>query len=643
MRRIAMLLVLAAAGCVSDKTFLCTQDSQCDSTIGDLCWEGFCATRDEACSLKYHYTASAGSLALQCVSPIKTMGDGPIIIACHKMGDSCDDGDPCTENDVCVDDMTCKGKAMDCGVATCTNGTQEAPMCVAVMGKGQCMMMPHPCAPFGCSGTMCSTSCKTNTDCSPGFYCAGVSCLSCSDAFSSPNLVPVFSKPVPMPGNINVSGSVEEAGSLSADGLSIYFASDRPGAAKLDIFTASRMSDDFTTPFTMAKGINGVNSSFNDTDPFLVSLVSSTGMTPTLFFSSDRGGDYDLFLSTSVGGAFGSAGQVSGGTAGNPLNQMGANDTHPSLTSDGLKIYFASDRLGLGQLGDRPNAIFFATRPADGNNFGGPAQVSNLDPTVSWASPSVTSKGDGMIMVNVGVPSRPEIGVSHMDMTGNATGPQTLLLKDTTGNNLLDLGAGAKASLSGDGCYLVVTNKGSGDPKGDIYWSQRSSLKSCANAMCGQVDNCCPLNCSGLSDPDCPYPGTRLVTEYFSPSSGHDYLLAGEMPKAGFTTATPPNTFRVFSQPLTGAIALNRYVTTTCGTSARYVFLGTINDTPPPGAKLEAQLGFVFQTAFTGTTKMLRATKTMGCDTQVTLNQNTCNSLNNQGYACLPFAYGVAP
>ena len=240
--RLALTALLAlGAGCVSEKPFTCIVDQNCTSTPGDRCIGSSCASRDPGCPTGFRFTRSAGTSAMQCVSSLPDGG-----LPCSNAGDTCDDGDPCTHDDVCVDASTCKGTPMTCGSTTCTAGVQHAPVCM----NGQCVMMDKKCDPFGCAGTSCGTRCTSLADCAAGFYCAAPTCLSCGDYLSNQNFVPLFDKPTPVPGNVNQPGSIDDAGALSPDLLSLYFSSDRPGGAgKLDIYQAKRMVADAKTSF----------------------------------------------------------------------------------------------------------------------------------------------------------------------------------------------------------------------------------------------------------------------------------------------------------------------------------------------------------------------------------------------------------
>jgi hypothetical protein len=79
-----------------------------------------------------------------------------------------------------------------------------------------------------------------------------------------------------------------DGASLSSDGLTVYFASDRAGGVGgLDLYEATR--PDRSSPFGAPVMISELASISDDDDPAL----SSDGL--TLYFSSDRDGDRDLY------------------------------------------------------------------------------------------------------------------------------------------------------------------------------------------------------------------------------------------------------------------------------------------------------------------------------------------------------------
>jgi hypothetical protein len=97
--------------------------------------------------------------------------------------------------------------------------------------------------------------------------------------------------PVPLPAPINTP-YVDSAASLSADGLSLYFGSNRPGGyGSYDLYVATRKSKDapWGPPVNLGPTVNG---SSYDNHP----SISADGL--SLYFDSDRAGSlwYDIWV-----------------------------------------------------------------------------------------------------------------------------------------------------------------------------------------------------------------------------------------------------------------------------------------------------------------------------------------------------------
>lgn len=155
------------------------------------------------------------------------------------------------------------------------------------------------------------------------------------------NTADAWGTPVDVAG-LNTSGN-DRAPGLSPDGLSVYFASDRAGGfGGLDIWGATRASasDPWSAPVHLGAS---VNSSADD------SGVDISGDGLTLVFDSDRSGGVgatDIFL----------ARRTSADAPWDPAFHLGSNinsaafDVAPSLSADGLTMYFHSTRNGPGDI-----------------------------------------------------------------------------------------------------------------------------------------------------------------------------------------------------------------------------------------------------------------------------------------------------
>jgi hypothetical protein len=165
---------------------------------------------------------------------------------------------------------------------------------------------------------------------------------------------------LPSPVNTSTEGTPE----LSADGLSLYFFSQRfGGAGTRDLYVATRAST--AAQFGSVTELSGLNSLQRDDRPWLSPDELS------IYFSSQRASfTDDLWRATrsSRTEAFGAAVSVV------ELNSSG-NDAGASSTLDGKLILFASDRAG----GVGGMDIYRATRASTSSPFSTPEPIAELN------------------------------------------------------------------------------------------------------------------------------------------------------------------------------------------------------------------------------------------------------------------------
>ena len=129
--------------------------------------------------------------------------------------------------------------------------------------------------------------------------------------------------------------------SISSDGSILYFSSDRPGGeGRTDIWMATRDEFGWQNPINMGPVIN---SPYGDSEP----SISADGK--TLFFSSDRPGGMgssDIWVTHFENNSW-----TIPKNLGPELNSAGA-DREPEVTSDGKKLLFAGSRPGSEGLSD---------------------------------------------------------------------------------------------------------------------------------------------------------------------------------------------------------------------------------------------------------------------------------------------------
>jgi len=179
-----------------------------------------------------------------------------------------------------------------------------------------------------------------------------------------------FGTPVNLGPNVNTSDD-EGHPSISADGLSLYFHSNRPvGYGDYDLYVATRESTDSDWGLAVNLGWM-VNRAYSEGTP----CISADGL--ELYFNSDRLGGYGLFdiwvtTRATLSSPWGPPVHL-----GLNVNSSG-NDFHPNISSDGLSLYFTSDRLA-----DQRSDLWVTTRATLSGPWG---PAVNLGSTVNSSS-----------------------------------------------------------------------------------------------------------------------------------------------------------------------------------------------------------------------------------------------------------------
>ncbi|MCP4263788.1 MAG: protein kinase [Planctomycetes bacterium] len=182
------------------------------------------------------------------------------------------------------------------------------------------------------------------------------------------------------------SGSNEWGSSISADGLELYFSINRTdgyGAQDLWVTTRDAKDDEWGTPVNLGPT---VNSSSWDAMP----RISTDGL--SLYFQSGRSGgsgDNDLWVITreTVHDEWGIPTNL-----GPPVNTIFA-DLGPAISSDGLDLYFVSNRPG----GSGSFDLWVTTRAAPSDPWGEPVNLgSTINSSVEEWFPSISA--DGLVL-----------------------------------------------------------------------------------------------------------------------------------------------------------------------------------------------------------------------------------------------------
>ncbi len=177
-----------------------------------------------------------------------------------------------------------------------------------------------------------------------------------------------------------VNSFTKESGpSISADGLSLFFHSDRRGGVgpygTVDIWVMTRA----TTGDPWAEPVN-LGPTVNSSDREAVPSISADGL--SLFFVSDRPGGFgetDLYVATrdTIDGEWSTPANL-----GPTVNTLYA-DAGPNISGDGLSFFFHSSRTG----GSGRNDIWVTRRTTTGDPW---AEPVNLGPTVNSSDRDVT-------------------------------------------------------------------------------------------------------------------------------------------------------------------------------------------------------------------------------------------------------------
>jgi len=256
-----------------------------------------------------------------------------------------------------------------------------------------------------------------------------------------------WTTPVPVASGINTQYT-EATPFLSSDGLSLYFSREYSSGSYFSIYEAKRSqpSGDFTSvnqvlstsyshllhpwvspdnlrmyyhvessswqikmsqrasvidPWSGGTAVGGI--------PIGVNYAAFSADELTAVFSNSVAGNWDLYTATrsSKDSAFGNIHNLS------EINSAAGEDS-PSLSPDGLSLYFHSDRNGVAQ-------IFEATRLSLNDPFGNLQHLSVFDNPNGTAWPSISSDGRALYFAYGG--SNSDIYVSY-----NVPEPATLAL-----------------------------------------------------------------------------------------------------------------------------------------------------------------------------------------------------------------------
>jgi len=239
-----------------------------------------------------------------------------------------------------------------------------------------------------------------------------------------------------------INSPVEDAQpSISADGISLFFFSERSGGAGgRDIWVARRatMNDAWTTLENVGPP---VNTPYQDSGPD----ISADGL--TLFFDSDRpggSGESDIWVTTRT---------TKSDPWGTPVNlgptvNASSYDAYPSVSMDGLTLFMQSNRTG----GYGKHDIWMTTRRTKDDPWTTPV---NLGATVNSLAiegdPAISPDGLALFFTSL---QPGGYGIADLYLVRRATTQDSWGLSMNLGPMVNSSSAQGNASISADGLIL---------------------------------------------------------------------------------------------------------------------------------------------------------------------------------------------
>lgn len=190
-----------------------------------------------------------------------------------------------------------------------------------------------------------------------------------------PSISAPFGNITPAPG-VNTPGN-ERTPRITADGLSLYSMTATSTAAALRISLATRPNT--AVDFSELKPVANINGALDDADPYLVAGGNA------MYLANDMTGNLDLYRTAKAGGAFATPTPVSGVDL-----VTTATENNPVVTVDELTMFFGSTRPGaVGGTGDFD--IYQARRASVADGFGAAIPLTQLNTAgadvPNWVSP----------------------------------------------------------------------------------------------------------------------------------------------------------------------------------------------------------------------------------------------------------------
>ena len=304
-----------------------------------------------------------------------------------------------------------------------------------------------------------------------------------------------FGTPTNLGPPVNTSGWDTQP-SISADGLTLYFCSHRTGGfGNRDIYVATRETtdDDWGTPVNLG---STVNSSALDDGP----SISADGL--SLYFCSLRPGDSGLWLTRreTTDEPFGPAVNF-----GPPVDSP--NDAYPSISGDDLSLFFGSS--------NRPGGsgnwdLYVTTRKTRDDDWGTPVGAT-VNTSYIEGDPGIS--GDGLVMF-FGSDRPGGYGGTYGDIlvTTRATTDDDWSTPVNLGPVINSSSSELGASISADGSILYFSSDRPGGVGGyDIYQAPIIPVVDLnGDGIVDSADMCIMVDHWGENNPLCDIGPTPL-------------------------------------------------------------------------------------------------------------------------------------
>ncbi|HUJ61778.1 MAG TPA: hypothetical protein VLX92_24910 [Kofleriaceae bacterium] len=276
------------------------------------------------------------------------------------------------------------------------------------------------------------------------------------DAPAGDAVVCTWSTPIALPGPIQ-STDDDWAPTPTRGGLQLYFFSFRTGGVGgADLWYATRQS--VTAEFGAAADVTQLDTTDDERSPTL----TDDGL--DILFARDTATTGDIYEAQreETDDPFGTAVLA-------PNLSSSAADADPFVSADGLRVVFASSRIGPDQHG---LDLFESTRPSRTDSFAVPTELAALDTDEDDFAPTLSADALDIWFSSTrpGGPGGADIYTAHRDATDLPFGAPTLVPALSSPLDDVD----PRLSLDGTTMYLNYATVTSGGANADLDVSTRS-------------------------------------------------------------------------------------------------------------------------------------------------------------------------